>query len=97
MKRLDPLIHAPARLRLMGIVSSVQTIEFSTLRDRLEVSDSVLSKHLGALSAEGYVQVRKTIQGGGGRRRTLVSITDRGAGALARHVAALRAMAAGEL
>src|SRR4051812_46008439 len=60
VKELDPVIHAPTRLRLLGIANTLAEIEFSSLRDRLEVSDSVLSKHLAALAAEGYIALRKS-------------------------------------
>ena len=53
MSELDPLIHAPARLKLMTMLTAVTEAEFATLRDRLEVSDSVLSKHVTALAAVG--------------------------------------------
>ena len=88
----DRLIHPPARLRLMTIVASVDEIEFVTLRERLGVSDSVLSKHLAALSDAGYLQTRKGSHDG--RRTTWVSGTRKGRRALQRHVAALREMIA---
>jgi len=90
---LDPVIHAPARLRLMGIANTVKEVEFAAMRDRLEVSDSVLSKHLSALTAAGYLSLRKSKFAG--RQRTWVSITDSGRAALERHVAALQAFASG--
>ena len=67
----DRLIHPPARLRLMTIVSSVDEIEFVTLRERLDLSDSVLSKHLTVLTDAGYVQTRKGSHDG--RRTTWVT------------------------
>ncbi len=87
---LDPEIHAPARLQLMTMLSAVNQAEFATLRDRLEVSDSVLSKHLSALSQAGYVTTRKDIFQR--KRTTWVKITTGGIRALERHVAALRAL-----
>lgn len=93
MIELDPVIHAPVRLRLIGIARHLEEVEFASLRDRLEISDSVLSKHLAALSKAGYVTLRKGKLAG--RSRTWVSITDAGAGALDDHVAALQALASG--
>lgn len=84
----DRCIHPPARLRLMTIVCSVDDIEFVTLRERLDVSDSVLSKHLTVLVDAGYVQARKGSREG--RRTTWVTGTRKGRKALQRHVAALR-------
>lgn len=85
---LDPLIHAPTRLRLMAIVASVDDIEFSTLRANLDVSDSVLSKHLAALVDAGYLRIRKGRRDA--RRTTWVSISAAGRRAFRAHVAALR-------
>ena len=86
----DRLIHPPARLRLMTIVASVDEIEFVTLRERLDVSDSVLSKHIAALETEGYVKRRKGVHRG--RRTTWLALTSRGRKALSAHVTALRAL-----
>ena len=43
MQRLDPLIHAPARLQVVTTLSAVSEAEFVTLRTALDVCDSVLS------------------------------------------------------
>ena len=88
MPGLDPLIHAPARLQLVTTLTAVSEAEFAVLRDALEVSDSVLSKHVSALAAAGYVRSRKGVREG--RRTTWVTLTGAGRSALAAHVAALR-------
>ncbi len=88
MAELDPLIHAPARLQLVTTLSAVSEAEFTTLREVLEVSDSVLSKHISALVEAGYVRSRKGVRAG--RRTTWVTLTGAGREALRAHVAALR-------
>ena len=88
MARLDPLIHAPARLQVVTTLSAVSEAEFATLRAALDVSDSVLSKHLSALADAGYVRSRKGVQAG--RRTTWIGLTSAGREALREHVAALR-------
>jgi DNA-binding MarR family transcriptional regulator len=88
MAELDPLIHAPARLRVVTTLSAVSEAEFATLRTALEVSDSVLSKHISALADAGYVRSRKGVQAG--RRTTWIELTSAGRKALREHVAALR-------
>ncbi len=90
MAGLDPEIVAPARLRLMTSLTAVSEAEFATIRDTLEVSDSVLSKHVTALEGVGYVTRRKGVHRG--RRTTWLSLTSRGRGALRDHVAELRAL-----
>ena len=59
MTGIDPLDQPPARLRLMAMLSAVSEAEFATLRDRLDVSDSVLSKHISTLADASYVKSRK--------------------------------------
>jgi DNA-binding MarR family transcriptional regulator len=90
MAGIDPLIHPPARLQLMTMLTAVSDAEFVTLRDALQVSDSVLSKHVSALAGEGYVVSRKGVVDG--RRTTWVALTRTGHRALRQHVAALRAL-----
>ena len=67
--------------------------EFCTVRDSLQVSDSVLSKHIAALEDVGYVKRRKGVHRG--RRTTWISLSPRGREALSAHVAALRALISG--
>ena len=88
MSGLDPQVHAPARLQLLSMLSTVSQAEFATLRGALDVSDSVLSKHLTALGDAGYVRSRKGVHAG--RRTTWVELTTDGRRALLAHVAALR-------
>lgn len=88
MVELDPLIHAPARLQLVTTLSAVSEAEFATLRAALDVSDSVLSKHVAALAEVGYLRSRKGVRAG--RRTTWIALTTVGREALSEHVAALR-------
>jgi DNA-binding MarR family transcriptional regulator len=87
---LDANIVAPARLKLLTLLTAVSEAEFSTIRDHLEVADSVLSKHLAALEDVDYVKRRKGVHQS--RRTTWVALTPRGREALRAHVAALRAL-----
>ncbi|MGA9749429.1 MAG: transcriptional regulator [Nocardioides sp.] len=92
MPQLDPLIHAPARLQVVTTLSAVSEAEFVTLRTALDVSDSVLSKHISALAEAGYVHSRKSVRAG--RRTTWITLTPAGREALREHVAALRELIA---
>jgi DNA-binding MarR family transcriptional regulator len=76
----------------MSMLIAVSEMEFSTLREELEVSDSVLSKHIAALVDADYVRSRKGSHLG--RRTTWISTTRSGRSALSAHVAALRAIIA---
>ena len=90
--RLDPAVHPPTRLSICALLAAgADWVEFSTVRDAVGVSDSVLSKQSRALEDAGYLEVRK---GAVGRRpRTWFRLTPQGRDAFAGHVAALREMA----
>jgi DNA-binding MarR family transcriptional regulator len=88
MGDLDAHLVAPARLRLVTTLTAVSEAEFATIRDALQVSDSVLSKHVSALEDAGYVKRRKGVHRG--RRTTWISLSSRGRRALSAHATALR-------
>lgn len=90
---LDPVIHAPNRLQMCCMLAAVDTMDFSTVREALDVSESVLSKHVKTLEDAGYLKVRKAASGG--RQRTWLSLSGAGRKALTAHLAALKAMMAG--
>ena len=87
----DELIHAPLRLQICAMLSPVRGLPFSDIRDSLEISDSVLSKHLSALAGAGYVEVSRVRADSRSRRR--VTLTKPGRTALRGHLAALQAIA----
>lgn len=87
MAELDQHLLAPARLRLMTMLTAVTEVEFAVLRDGLGVSDSVLSKHVATLVDAGYARSRKGTHEG--RRTTWVAISPAGRKVLRAHVVAL--------
>jgi len=87
---LDPVIHAPKRLGAIAMLAAAKWVEFSFLREQLEISDSDLSKQMTALCDAGYATVRK--RGHGRGSNTWFAITPDGRAALDRHTAALRAL-----
>jgi DNA-binding MarR family transcriptional regulator len=91
--RFDPVVHAPPRLQICGLLAAVDSMEFATVRDTVGVSDSVLSKHVKQLEEAGYVKVGKATIAS--RQRTSLSLTRSGKAAFAAHVAELRRITAG--
>ncbi|GAA2276731.1 transcriptional regulator [Nonomuraea roseoviolacea subsp. roseoviolacea] len=85
---LDEIIHAPVRLSIMAMLAAAETVEFGYLRDTIEVSDSLLSKHLQTLEKAGYVRVTKGFVGK--RPRTWLALTDEGRDAFQSYMAVLR-------
>ena len=93
MSQLNELIHQPTRLRIMAALSALgpgTEVEFTYLRDILDLTDGNLGTHLAKLEEAGYVAVRKTFVGR--KPRTFVSLTPHGQHAFAEHLAALRAI-----
>ncbi|MCH7817480.1 MAG: transcriptional regulator [Proteobacteria bacterium] len=86
--RLDPLIHAPNRLQICALLNQMERMEFQALRDIVDVSDSVLSKHIKQLDDAGYVRLIKKAEGG--RQRTWVALTSSGRKAFKTHVKELK-------
>ena len=89
--RFDTVIHAPNRLQICAFLSPLQEAEFQILRDELNVSDSVLSKHLKQLEEAGYVKFRKGAVNG--RQRMWATLTTSGRRAFAGHVEELQRLA----
>lgn len=88
----DAVLHPPARLQIAAVLAQVQDAEFALLKEITGTSDSVMSKHLSALSDAGYVSLRKA--NSGGRQRTWASLSSSGRSAFKRHVKALETLAA---
>lgn len=90
--RFDEIIHPSTRLSIVALLASTDWTDFAFVRDRLDLSDSALSKQFATLEAAGYLAIeRVTVKG---RRRVRVRLTDAGRSAFDGHVAALRAVVA---
>jgi DNA-binding MarR family transcriptional regulator len=86
--RLDDVIHAPVRLSIMAALAGADRIDFGYLRELVEVSVSLLSKHMTVLENAGYIEVIKGYHGK--RPRTWYSLTDAGRTAYLGYLAALK-------
>ncbi|MBT1177100.1 transcriptional regulator [Bifidobacterium callimiconis] len=93
--RFDELIHEPNRLRICGLLAASSPLEFSVIRDTLEISDAACSKHLKVLADNGYVELEKRPGILNRHKVTLVHMLPAGDHAFAAHMAALRAIAEG--
>ncbi|RFU22274.1 transcriptional regulator [Geodermatophilus marinus] len=91
--RFDAVIHPPPRLQICGLLAAVDSMEFAAIRDRLGVSDSVLSKHVRQLEEAGYLRIGKATIAS--RVRTSLALTRAGRAAFDAHVAELRRITGG--
>lgn len=93
MAELNEIIHQPVRLRIMAALVTLepgQELEFTYLRNLLEVTDGNLGAHLRKLEEAGYIAINKTFVDR--KPRTYVSATPLGRQVFQEHVAALEAI-----
>jgi len=93
---LDPVIHAPARLRIVATLAALPAgtnLSFTRLQTALELSPGNLITHLRKLEDAGYIRSQTT--GNGRASRTSIELTPRGRKALATYTTALRNLITG--
>ncbi len=81
--KFDKIIHEPARLRIMMILSGVESADFNFLLSTLGLSKGNLSRHVEKLELAGYVKVSKTFKGK--IPNTSYQLTKKGANALTQY------------
>jgi DNA-binding MarR family transcriptional regulator len=89
---LDDVVHQRHRLGILTIAAEADRVEFGYLRATLDLTAGNLSRHITVLSDAELLTVLKGYDGK--KPRTWVRITDRGRKALAKELAALRALVA---
>jgi DNA-binding MarR family transcriptional regulator len=93
---LDPLIHAPARLRIVATLAALpdgDAASFTRLQDMIGLTPGNLIIHLRKLEEADYLSSQKT--GNGAASRTTVALTSRGRAALDAYTRALRDLLGG--
>ena len=63
LTELDRLIHEPARLLIVTILSTVESADFLFLQRETDLTKGNLSAHLSKLEDAGYVNIEKTFKG----------------------------------
>ncbi len=80
---LDPLIHVPARLRIVATLATLpdgDALSFTRLQNMIGLTPGNLITHLRKLEDAGYVSTEKA--GNGVASRTSVALSSRGRAAL---------------
>ena len=63
MTELDPHVHQPTRLRILMLLSGVESADFVFLLTTLGLTKGNLSSHMSRLEQAGYVEVAKSFDG----------------------------------
>jgi DNA-binding MarR family transcriptional regulator len=90
-EELDPVIHVPARLRIVVTLAALppgDDLSFTRLQDVIGLTPGNLITHLRKLDDAGYVTTEKN--GSGVSARTSVALTNTGRAALDRYTSVLR-------
>ena len=93
MAQLNETIHQSVRLRIMAALVSLKPgdeVDFTYLRDLLEVTDGNLGAHLRKLEEAGYIVIIKTFVER--KPRSFISATAEGRRVFQEHVNALESI-----
>lgn len=93
MAELNETIHQSVRLRIMAALVTLEPgaeVDFSYLRELLEVTDGNLGAHLRKLEDAGYIALNKTFVER--KPRTYISATSDGRRVFQEHVDALESI-----
>lgn len=89
LSNIDPLIHAPARLKLVTQLYVVEQADATFLVNETGLTWGNLATHLRKLEDHGYVTIAKEFHNR--KPRTLISLTSRGRAAFHNYRATIRA------
>jgi len=93
---LDPVIHPPARLRIVATLAALPdgaSLSFTRLQELLALTPGNLITHLRKLEDAGYLESETT--GNGRASRTSIALTREGRVALDAYATALRELLGG--
>lgn len=62
-KDLDPLLHSQLRLAVMSLLMSVESAEFTFLKEKTNSTAGNLSVQLDKLAEAGYINIEKSFKG----------------------------------
>jgi DNA-binding transcriptional ArsR family regulator len=94
---LDPVIHAPARLRIVATLAALpdgDMLSFTRLQDMIGLTPGNLITHLRKLADAGYVTSQKASRNGAAPKTT-VTLTRQGRDAFGAYTRALRDLLGG--
>ena len=79
----DKIIHEPARLRIMMVLSGIEQADFNFLLTTLSLTRGNLSRHIEKLESAAYLEVKKSFKGK--VPNTSYQLTQKGSKALAQY------------
>jgi DNA-binding MarR family transcriptional regulator len=87
-KDLDPLLHSQLRLAIISLLMSVESAEFTFLKEKTNATAGNLSVQLDKLSEAGYITIEKSFRGK--KPLTTCRLSKKGLKAFEEYVATLK-------
>jgi DNA-binding MarR family transcriptional regulator len=87
-KELDPLLHSQLRLAVMSLLMSLESAEFTFIKDKTNSTAGNLSVQLDKLSEAGYIAIEKSFKGK--KPLTTCKVTKKGIKAFEEYVSTLK-------
>lgn len=87
-KDLNPLLHSQLRLGIMSLLMSLESAEFTFLKEKTNSTAGNLSVQLDKLGSAGYIKIEKSFKGK--KPVTTCRITKEGIAAFEDYVNALK-------
>jgi DNA-binding HxlR family transcriptional regulator len=87
IKRINRIFESRIRLGIMSLLVINKSVDFTALKEQLEITDGNLASHLKALEAEKMISISKKFIGS--KPNTSYQITERGNKAFTDHLDAL--------
>ena len=87
---LDSAVHGPIRLGIMTALQVDGSLDFTTLKKRLDTVDGSLNLHLGKLEESAYITSKKSFVGL--RPKTTYKITASGQKALTHYLQSMKTL-----
>jgi DNA-binding MarR family transcriptional regulator len=88
LQELDPLLHSQLRLGVVSLLISVESAEFTFLKEKTNSTAGNLSVQLDKLSEAGYIKIEKSFKGK--KPLTTCKITRKGIKAFEDYVSVLK-------
>jgi len=76
LDEVDRLIHEPARLKLIALLYTLESADFTFLMSQTGMTWGNLSSHMTKLEEAEYLEVEKSFKGK--RPNTMLKLTDKG-------------------
>lgn len=85
---LDPLLHSQLRLAIVSLLMSLESADFTFIKEKTQSTAGNLSVQLDKLSQAGYIEVNKSFNGK--KPLTTCKITPKGLEAFEQYVKVLK-------